>query len=79
MINPERKTALETKLTNMLTCKYPGPLTRVILSEGGKFAFLYVDGKCTARRKLSHYGKEFLRGEDVVLLETESFLEPEPC
>jgi len=75
--SPARREELETILTNGLQKNYPGPLTRALLSEGGKFAFLYVDGKCVAQRRLSQKGKDFLRGASITLLPGDSFLESE--
>jgi hypothetical protein len=75
-MNPENKAELERILTGSLFRKEPGPHTRVVLSDDGQYAFLYVADKCT-RRKLSRYGKEFLRTGSAVLTQYEFFVEPE--
>jgi len=70
------KADLEHYLTAWLQGIEPGPLSRVVISDDGEFAVLHTAEKQTTR-KLSHYGKEFLRTGDVVLATGESFLEPE--
>ncbi len=70
------KAELEKILTARLQGEAPGPLTRVHISDDGKFAVQHKDGKKTTR-KLSRHAKEFLRTHEVFLVTQESFYEPE--
>jgi hypothetical protein len=72
----EYKGDLEGILTRQLQRDEPGPFSRVFVSDDEQFAVLQVAEKRTVR-KLSHYGREFLRTGSVVLVTGESFLEPE--
>lgn len=72
----ENKAELERILTLALQKKEP-PLARVLISDDGTEAILQVANKPDKRRKLSHYGKEFLQTGSVMMTEGESFLEPE--
>jgi hypothetical protein len=56
MTNSEHREKLEAKLTTALRRKHPGPLTRVVIPDDGKFALLYDDGKHTAQQYSSSNG-----------------------
>ena len=75
MIDPANKALLEEMLTNALR-KHEPLMSRVYITDDGEEAVIQVENKYR-RRKLSHYGKEFLRTGNVTLTEHESFLEPE--
>ena len=70
------KAELEKILTAQLQMKEPGPLSQVAISDDGKYAVLQTAGRHRIQ-KLSKYGAEYLRNGEAVLVEGESFLEPE--
>jgi hypothetical protein len=60
-MTPEQRERLETRLTNVLRKKHPGPLTQVRISDDGKTAALFVDGKNVRKRPvLKRYGSFYL-------------------
>lgn len=59
-MNVENRTELERILTAGLRTKEP-LLSQVLISDDGKWAVIQVAGKPETRRKLSHYGLEYLR------------------
>ena len=74
-IDQSNKAKLERILTDQLFREDPGPFVKVTISDDGQFAVLQVAEKY-ATRKLSKYGKRFLRAGSAVLVTGESFYEP---